>query len=370
VIEAAAGLAQQGHRCWLFHGLPARDAERYAAVFTQARGCIELGATTGATAAALIAELRPAVLYLHKLGATGIAPWLGHGPRVVRMVHDHDLTCPRRHKYFLASGRACSLALGWRCWLDGAFLARERQAWLGVRWVSLGAHARELERHRAVDLLLVGSSYMREQLLLNRLSPQRIATLAPVVASHEHCSAPPPPPAAPRLLYVGQLIRGKGVDLLLEALARLELPFECELIGAGNAEPSLRRQAAALGLGERVRFMGWVDHEALVERYRWARGVVVPSRWPEPFGMVGLEAMRQARAVVAFAVGGIPDWLEDGVTGLLVKEHDVAAMAAALARLLVDDALALKLGQAGHQRVSERFDHNAYLLALTQHLTA
>lgn len=326
----------------------------------------ELGHAEGRAAAEVLAELQPDVVYLHKLGPGGVAPWQGCGARLVRMVHDHDLTCPRRHKYFVGSGRVCSRAIGISCWLDAAFLARDRSAPLGLRWVSIGARRAELRRHRTVDRMLVGSRFMREQLLLNGVAAERCHVLPPVV--DDPGLTPAPLPDEPNVLYVGQLIRGKGVDLLLAALARIERPLRCELIGAGNAEAKLRAQAQALGLEQRVDFRGWVDHTELAERYRAARLVVVPSRWPEPFGMVGLEAMQQARPVVGFAVGGIPDWLEDGVSGLLVGEQDVAGLAAAIERLLDDRALAARLGEGGRRRVAERYGHARYLEALEQHL--
>jgi glycosyltransferase involved in cell wall biosynthesis len=94
-----------------------------------------------------------------------------------------------------------------------------------------------------------------------------------------------------------------------------------------------------------VTFAGWVPHHALESYYARAAVCVVPSRWPEPFGMVGVEAMARGRPVVAFAVGGIPDWLDDGVTGILAPEADTAALGAAIATLLGDRGTGCRLGR-------------------------
>jgi glycosyltransferase involved in cell wall biosynthesis len=82
--------------------------------------------------------------------------------------------------------------------------------------------------------------------------------------------------------------------------------------------------------------------------------------------MVGIEAMARGRPVVGFAVGGIPDWLEDEVTGLLVPEANAGAMAGAIGRLLGDRPLRLRLGEAAVQRVRERYRPSAYLKRLMQ----
>ena len=94
----------------------------------------------------------------------------------------------------------------------------------------------------------------------------------------------------------------------------------------------------------------------------------MPSRWAEPFGFIGIEAMHHGRPVVAFAVGGIPDWLEPDVTGLLVPEQDVPALARAIERLLTDDALASTLGRNAYRRARERFSFDPYITDMEAHL--
>ena len=157
------------------------------------------------------------------------------------------------------------------------------------------------------------------------------------------------------------MIRGKGIDLLLDALARVAPPWSLDIVGDGNARPGLEAMAREAGLADRVRFHGFVASEGLAPLYDAARIVAVPSRWPEPFGMVGLEAMHRGRPVVAFDVGGIPDWCQDGETGLLAPDRDVPALADRIGRLLRDDALANRLGTRARQVASERFSFEGYL---------
>ena len=180
--------------------------------------------------------------------------------------------------------------------------------------------------------------------------------------------APLPVPDEPKILYVGQLIRGKGVDLLLQAIKGLTCDFRATIVGTGNAELRLKALCSKLGLDNRVDFLGWVRNEDLGQFYLKAKVVVVPSRWPEPFGMIGLEAMHHGRPVVGFDVGGIPDWLEHMGTGLLVPEQDAGAFARALDRVLSETGLAIKLGQNGLKRVRDHYSFDGYLDKLEGYL--
>ena len=165
---------------------------------------------------------------------------------------------------------------------------------------------------------------------------------------------------------MGQVIRGKGVDLLLRALVQVPGEWHATIVGTGNHLDACRLLAQELGIAARVTFAGWVPHISLESYYAHAAVCVVPSRWPEPFGMVGVEAMARGRPVIGFAVGGIPDWLDDGVTGILVPEADTGALGAAIASLLANPRWATALGQAGLARVRERFQPDQYLDRLMQ----
>jgi glycosyltransferase involved in cell wall biosynthesis len=171
----------------------------------------------------------------------------------------------------------------------------------------------------------------------------------------EHGPEPPPPAGEPRLAIVGRLIPIKGHEVLLEALAeaRAEIPdITLEIAGEGPLEPQLRTAAARLGLGEAVTFLGRVAPPTTV--YERAEIVVVPSLG-EGFGMVALEAMERGRAVVASDVGGLPEIVEAGTTGLVVPSGDSAALAEAIGELARDPARAAAFGAAGRERALAAF---------------
>lgn len=151
-----------------------------------------------------------------------------------------------------------------------------------------------------------------------------------------------------RILYLGRLEASKGVFDLLAAASRLVPRFPgLRLVFGGEGDGgALRRRAAELGLAERIELPGWLGQDARDAELARAEVFCLPSH-AEGLPMAMLEAMAAGKAVVATAVGGIPEALHDGDNGLLVPPHDDEALARALARLLGDPALRDRLaGQA------------------------
>jgi len=159
----------------------------------------------------------------------------------------------------------------------------------------------------------------------------------------------------PLVLYVGRLAPIKGLETLLESVARLRAagePVRLLIVGGDTDEPldghesDLRRRIDRLGLGAAVRFVGAQPQDRLRTYYVAADVTVLPSYY-ESFGMVALEAMACGSAVIASRVGGLQTTVRDGLTGLLVAEHDPVALAEAIARVLDDGTLAWRLGREG-----------------------
>ena len=162
-----------------------------------------------------------------------------------------------------------------------------------------------------------------------------------------------------RIGEIARLCDVKGQRELLQAVARLP---EARLVLAGRDleqggafQDALERESERLGIRERVEFGFHEDVPALLE----SLDVVALPSWTEGLPVVLLEAMAHARPVVATPVGGTPELVVDGETGLLVPPRDPEALAAALRRLLEDPDLARRLGEAGRARVAERFTADA-----------
>jgi glycosyltransferase involved in cell wall biosynthesis len=168
--------------------------------------------------------------------------------------------------------------------------------------------------------------------------------------------------------YIGRLTNSKGVHVLLRALRALP-GVTLTVAGDGPERNALEALAVKLGIEKRVAFVGWIDAAERDRLLARARVFAMPSLWDEPFGIVGVESLAAGVPVVASAVGGIPSWLEDGETGLLVPRGDVDELAAALLRLLGDDELRLRLGEHGRVAAT-RYSLDAHLDALLEAFAA
>jgi glycosyltransferase involved in cell wall biosynthesis len=161
------------------------------------------------------------------------------------------------------------------------------------------------------------------------------------------------------VLYAGRLERVKGVDVLLEAFARLG---RGRLTVVGDGPDRARLEALA---GPRVTFTGWQAADAVARHLVRASVVAVPSVWPENFPTVALEALRTGRPLVASRVGGLPELVGDD-NGALFPARDVAALAAALDRLLGDGETLTRMGAASAAR-AHRYTVEVFLDGLERH---
>jgi glycosyltransferase involved in cell wall biosynthesis len=157
------------------------------------------------------------------------------------------------------------------------------------------------------------------------------------------------------VLFVGKLSPGKGAADFLDAGARLHAAHpDVRFVLVGEGQVSVPASPW-------IHHLGPLPNPDVLALYAAADVVAVPSVIPDALSRVILEAMSAARAVVATAVGGTPELIEDGRSGLLVPRGDPAALAGAIERLLGDPALAARLGAAARERVQTRFAPDASL---------
>jgi starch synthase len=157
-------------------------------------------------------------------------------------------------------------------------------------------------------------------------------------------------------LFVGRVdLDQKGLDVLIRAMAKLPRNslLRLRIVGEdwGGAE-LLRQLALRLGVANRVTFVGKLSRLDLISEFAQADFLVLPSRF-EPFGIVVLEAMASGLSVIASRVGGIPEIIAEGKTGLLVEPEDPGALAGSMQLLSEDDTLRLSMGRAARERVKE-----------------
>lgn len=322
---------------------------------------------------AQLEDLEPDLVYLHRISNRAHLRDLAASTiPTVRFLHDHRLFCLREHKYTALGHKTCSRTVGLGCYSCSGGIRRREDGSLGLARV--GALKAEQRENQALDAVVVGSDYMASHALQHGFDQERVHVI-PLYAD-----APGEPDEVrggedPEryLLFVGQLIRGKGLDVLLRAMARTRSSIPLVVVGAGRQEEDYRRLARELGLENRVIFKGWLPTEAVNRLYRKAHCVVVPSRAPETFALVGVQAMSHGVPVIAAAVGGMGQWLDDGVTGIAFPSGDAAALATAIDRVAEEGAMASSMGAAGRDRWAAHFrpeEHVSSLLRLFDSLTS
>jgi glycosyltransferase involved in cell wall biosynthesis len=277
----------------------------------------------------------------------------------LKTVHTLD-ACPAGSKFHFATGQECHVRTGPMCLPRQVYLRCTLSKRPGVIWRQYLRGTRSAAQLPDYEHVIVASEYIRQLCVSNGARAERVTVVPYYTSAPENVTRA----NSRTILFVGRVTPEKGLDLLLEALTRVQGDWHLVVVGDGIAMAHEQKRVRDKGLDTRVTFRGWLQGDALVNAYREAAVVVVPSRWPEPFGIVGIEAMAHARPVVAFGVGGIPEWLEEGIGGSLVPDGDVAAMADRIGALLTHPADAERVALLGRARVLRDFSEGAHLAAL------
>jgi glycosyltransferase involved in cell wall biosynthesis len=358
IFATAQELKQRGWTVGLLHG-PAtgKGQPAWNGVFEE-RFCLKGRQSVEAA----VQAFRPDAVYIHNLTDLGaLEALLDSDLPLIRMVHDHNLYCMRGYKYNYFTRKICGRPASPYCVFPcGGFLARDPGHPRLLKWVSYGAKQRELALNRRIHRLIVATRFMKQELVRNGFDPGRIE-IHPPVPTDEVVTSQSSFSDRNLIIYAGQITRGKGVDVLIESLARIRTPFECLIFGDGNYREHCERLCHRLGLDNRVHFQGYVPSGEIAAYYRECTVLAMSSVWPEPFGAAGLEGMRYGLPVVAFDAGGIKEWLTDGFNGFLVPWMDRQSYAVRLEQLLQNKALARRLGESARQSVASHFSFSKYV---------
>ncbi len=255
----------------------------------------------------LRSRLRPDLVHVHNVVNPAVLAWAA-GVDAVMTVQDHRFFCPGRGKW-TSDGRVCGDAMGREacagCFDDPAYFES-----------ILELTAQRLESVRRLRLTVL-SSYMKRELTLVGVPAERITVVPPVAYGLDPDARADGPPC---ILFAGRVVEAKGIREAIDAWRRSGSGLPLVVAGTGP----LRREIEAEG----VEVLGWLGRRRLSAAYRRAAVLVMPSRWQEPFGIVGLEALTLGTPVAAWDSGGVREWHPGGE--LLVPWGDVDGLAGAL----------------------------------------
>lgn len=315
----------------------------------------------------IICTEHPDAAFVHTVGPPDCVRQVVESLPSLFFAHTPIGFCPSGGKFFQRDESVCNVRWGPICLLN-AYVQRCTTRRPALLWQFYRRTQQMQPWLRQAPYIVVPSTYMRDQFIAEELPSERIVMLPDPVPIPEH--AVPSPIGDPTVFAAARLEPSKGVRYLVAAMALLPQEYSLAVAGDGAQRAKLEALALRLGVASRTTFLGRLEQAEVSAWYQRAHVVVVPSVWPEPFGLVGPEAMAHGRPVVAFNVGGIPDWLTDGETGFLVDAKDVKGLAARIRMLGEDPALAKQFGARGREIAKERFTFDGHIDRLAGMLEA
>jgi glycosyltransferase involved in cell wall biosynthesis len=279
-----------------------------------------------------------------------IMPLLKEVPSLYHVVWYRPI-CPLGTK-MLPDGTACQRPAGAVCYRNHCLPLRD--------WLPLMLQMRLWRHWRHVfNLIVANSEAIKRRLVAEDIEPVEVVWNGVPIQPQR-----PPLTSPPTVAFAGRLVREKGVDVLLQAFAKVvtQIP-EARLLlaGEGPEQEHLNRLLADLGLSSSVSTLGHLPRPELEQHFAAAWVQAVPSRWAEPFGIVAAEAMMRGTAVVASSSGGLVDIVRDGETGFRIPPDDASALAEALLRLVRDRELAEQMGRAGREVALAHFSEATFV---------
>jgi glycosyltransferase involved in cell wall biosynthesis len=288
---------------------------------------------------------------------------------VVKMMHGYFGTCVSGQKaHAFPAAAPCCRELGPSCL--ALYLPRrcgQLRPLVMFRQYTWAVRQRALfERYSHV---VVASSHMAAEYQRHGIARDRLSA-APLFPTAGPAAITRPLPSTPSVLFMGRMTAIKGGATLARAVAEAQhthgMALRATFAGDGPERRPLEHLARELAID--ASFPGWLTGAARSAAFRAASIVVVPSLWPEPFGLVGLEAAAHGVPAVAFDVGGVREWLRDNESGRLVARRDPQALGREIADLCAAPRELVRLGE-GAQRVARALSCDAHIAILERVFT-
>jgi glycosyltransferase involved in cell wall biosynthesis len=348
-------LEHRGHEVFTFSRSSADlSRSRFGPVSALFKGIYRPGARRDAED--LLRGHRPDLFHVHNLYPL-ISPWIlpefrRSGVPVVMTVHNYRLVCP--NGLLQTGGKICERCLGGReywCFLKNCEESIPKSASYALR-TFIARHFQLFLDNVSVYIAL--TRFQREKLVSQGFPPDRVAVI-PQMIDEESVSLDPRTERPGKYVgYVGRISPEKGIDLLLRVARDCpEIPFR--LAGDVSRMPEVLRQAPP-----NCAFLGILGRRELECFYQDARIVVLPTRCYEGFPLSIVEAMACGKPVICSRIGGLPEIVEDGVTGMLFNPGDGEGLRSAILRLWEDTATCARMGSAGREKASREYSAEAH----------
>lgn len=300
----------------------------------------------------LLDKERPQIAHVHNLypqfSTSALDALYDAGVPVILHAQDYKLTCPTAQH--LRKGKICEKCLNGREFYAAIHNCRGSVP-MSVAYAMRNTWARwSGSVKRGVSIYACPTKFVADLLIRGGLPQERVRVI------YNYCDLPESAPRSGPGEYVGYLGRispEKGIDVLIDAARRTGIPTR--IAGDPSPMPELQENLPA-----NVEFVGKLSREGVATFLEGVRVLVVPSVWYEAFGLVCVEALSRGIPVIASDIGGLPEVVHHGKTGLLTPPGNATSLAESLQTMWDDPSYAQRLGAQGRQVVRERFSADAF----------
>ncbi|MDP8230014.1 MAG: glycosyltransferase [Candidatus Gorgyraea atricola] len=297
----------------------------------------------------IVIEQKPDIIHLNNTYYPSQYSFLNRYAPIVQTVHDFFNCCNTVVK--MLPNRICDFPLGRDCFKNKCVSPKSvMELWrFKTRYFNREAMKR-------FERLLVTTPYMKGMLTCNGFQEDKVQVMPLFVEDWEINKKS----NDDIIIFVGRLTKEKGATHFIHMLNALPVDFKAFIIGDGPQREECENLTNLKGLDAKVKFTGFLNRDEIKDYFSKASVVVIPSLWPEPFCLVGIEAMSYSKPAVAYNVGGISSWLRDNYNGYLAHTGDIQGLALRVEALLKNKKVAEDMGANGRLMFEEKFSKKTH----------
>lgn len=312
----------------------------------------------------LIKQEKPDIAHLHniahQLSPAVIMTLKKNNIPTIQTLHDYKLICPN---YKLFNKKICQKCKGkkyYNCFLNKCMGNSSFKSFLGMSEAYL--HNVILKTYDNVDLFIAPTEFVRNECVKFGVSDKKIIALNYFLSREmfvEHNkNLVKGIPENNYLLYFGRLSAEKGIEVLIDSLGKIKQDVNLKIIGSGPLENAIKKHIMAKKMILRIKISEAKHGEELRTEIAGAKAIIVPSVWPETLGYVLIEAMAMGKVVIASRIGGMREFIEDGVNGFLFEPGNVNELTDKINKL--DKFDLYEIGLKARERVADLNEENHY----------
>ena len=313
-----------------------------------------------------INKVRPDLIHIHGIWNIEVIEACLRLKPCLMTGHDYRWLCPDSKFYWNRTQSPCNRAPGWLC-----ASSRLKHKCVTLRPHLLRRNIQRIQRFKRlipeIRAVVTASRYVANRFRASSF-PEAKTHIIPYYCSFNPLDSPRKLPKEKSISIIGRTADYKGIDYFLSSLGKLPADVRGFIMGDINEkkESSILEMARNAHCEDRVTLENWSDRKGVARLLKKTSILIFPSIWPEPFGITGIEAMAFGIPVIGSDIGGIPEWVDHGVTGYLCRPKSSEEIATYATKIFSDQDLMTTMGAAGQESIRDKFLPEIHLKKLEQ----